>query len=111
MNRTHRRLAAALAVLFPLTPTLAGCGGDSGGRTQLTVLAAASLTKTFEQLEESFEKEHPEVDVVISFGSSSALAEQINQGSPADVIATADDNSIGLVADDGNLEAAPTKFA
>lgn len=111
MNRTHRRLAAALAVLFLLAPTLAGCGGDSGGRTQLTVLAAASLTETFEQLEESFEKEHPDVDVVISFGSSSALAEQINQGSPADVIATADDNSIGLVADDGNLEAAPTKFA
>jgi molybdate transport system substrate-binding protein len=104
-------VAAALVVSFLLGASLAGCGGDSGGRTQLTVLAAASLRETFGQLEESFEKDHPYVDVVISFGSSSALAEQINQGSPADVIATADDNSIGLVADDGNLEAAPTTFA
>ncbi len=111
MRSTPEPVAAALVVSFLLGASLAGCGGDSGGRTQLTVLAAASLTETFEQLEESFEKDHPDVDVVISFGSSSALAEQVNQGSPADVIATADDKSIGLVADDGNLSGDPTGFA
>jgi len=111
VNPTHRRLAAAVAVPFLLAPTLSGCASDSHGRTKLTVLAAASLTETFGQLEQSFEKDHPEVDVVVSFGSSSALAEQVNQGSPADVIATADDKSIGLVADDGNLSGDPTGFA
>lgn len=111
MNPTHRCLAGAFTALFLIAPSLTGCGGDSEERTKLTVLAAASLTETFGRLEKSFETDHPDVDVVISFGSSSALAEQINHGAPADVIATADDKSIGRVADDDNLEGEPTQFA
>lgn len=111
MSPTRKRPASAFVVAFLLVSSQGGCGGDSGGKTKLTILAAASLTETFGQLETSFETDHPGVDVVISFGSSSALAEQINQGSPADVIATADDKSIQLVADDANLQGVPTQFA
>jgi molybdate transport system substrate-binding protein len=55
----------------------------------LTVLAAASLTDAFTELGQIFEASHPGVTVAFNFASSNALAEQINQGAPADVFASA----------------------
>lgn len=92
----HRLPALALALALPL----AACGGDAEGRT-LTVLAAASLTGTFTQLAETFEDEHPGVEVELVFGSSTTLAEQASDGAPGDVLATADETSMTL-AEDGN---------
>lgn len=65
----------------------AGCGR---GDERVTVLAASSLTDAFAAIEVAYEAEHPGVDVVVSFGGSSALAAQIEQGVPADVFAAAD---------------------
>ena len=85
-----RRLAAPLvvALLLPLT----GCGSDD---ETLTVLAAASLTDVFEELAADFEEEHG-VEVDLSFGSSTALAEQAADGAPGDVLATADPEAMAV---------------
>ena len=92
-----RRHLAALVLVLPL----AACGGDDGGGTdRLTVLAAASLTDVFEELATGFEEEH-DVDVTFSFGSSTDLAEQVADGAPGDVLATADETSMGLAEDAG----------
>lgn len=91
---------AVLALLLPL----AACGGgdDTGsdGGGGLTVLAAASLTDVFEDLATPFEAEH-DVEVTFSFGSSTDLAEQVADGAPGDVLATADETSMGLAEDAG----------
>jgi molybdate transport system substrate-binding protein len=87
---------AALALLLPL----AACGSDDD-RT-LTVLAAASLTDVFEDLAESFEADH-DADVVFSFGSSTALAEQAAEGAPGDVLATADETSMRVAREAGMI--------
>lgn len=88
---------AALVLLLPL----AACGnGGSGEEGQtLTVLAASSLTETFTQLARDFEDEHPGVDVKLVFGSSTTLAEQAADGAPGQVLATADERSMGLAQD------------
>src|SRR5688500_2755786 len=93
---------------------LGACGGDAGARAeqrQLTIFAASSLTDSFGVLEKAFEKDHEGVDVVISYGSSTALAEQIVQGAPADVIATADRGSMAAVVDAGLTAGAPSGLA
>jgi molybdate transport system substrate-binding protein len=95
-----RRLAL-LALLVPL----AACGGADDGRSgdepgTLTVLAAASLTDVFEELATPFEEEHG-VDVTFSFGSSTDLAEQVADGAPGDVLATADESSMGVAEEAG----------
>ena len=41
------------------------------------MLAAASLTDSLDEVTAAFEAAHPNVDVAISYGGSSALAEQI----------------------------------
>lgn len=79
---------ATLCLMLLLAP-LAACSGED--ETTITVLAAASLTDTFEELAERFEKQHPGVDVRLAFDSSATLAQQAVEGAPADVLATADE--------------------
>jgi molybdate transport system substrate-binding protein len=80
---------AALLSLLPLT----ACGGG-GDETTLTVLAASSLTGTFTELGQQFEKEHDGVKVRFAFDSSATLAQQATDGAPADVLATADQTTM-----------------
>lgn len=101
---------------------LAACGGGTesggqpapGGQAQggpLTVFAAASLTDVFQQLERPFEQANPGTDVTFSFAGSSTLAQQINQGAPAGVFASADQNNMKKVTDTANTQGQPTVFA
>ena len=90
---------AGLAALAMTLPGLAGC--SSSGSQTTTVLAAASLTDVFTQLGTDFEEANPGQRVEFSFGSSSTLAVQIAEGSPADVFASADEKSVGLLGEEG----------
>lgn len=102
--RTSRLPVLALALLLPL----AACGGgdegaagdDAGGSGELTVLAAASLTDVFEELATPFEEEH-DVEVTFNVGSSTELAESVADGAPGDVLATADETSMGIAEEAG----------
>ncbi|MDY7091098.1 MAG: extracellular solute-binding protein, partial [Actinomycetota bacterium] len=80
----------------------AGCGHDGasgegrasgsagpGATGELVVMAAASLTESFDQLRSAFEARNPQAGVTISYGGSSGLAQQITSGAPADVFAAA----------------------
>lgn len=96
-------LGAALLVV------LAGCGGEQQEDT-ITVLAAASLTDVFEDLATEFEAAHDGASVTFSFGSSTDLAEQVADGAPGDVLATADETSMSL-AEDAGVTGDVTTFA
>ena len=104
MKRWCTTLAALLLVTATAAcsdddPDAAEPGGDGG--TTLTVFAAASLTSSFEQLGESFEKSHEGVQVDFNFAGSSDLVAQVQSGAPADVFASADEaNMEKLTADD-----------
>ena len=90
---------AAATVLLPLL--LAACGaGDANADGAITVLAAASLTDPFTQLGEDFEAAE-DGSVRFSFGPSDGLAQQIDQGSPADVFASASGRWMDFVQDEG----------
>lgn len=105
----------ALATTALLALPLAACGDDgdggSGGRTTLTVFAAASLTTSFAELEKTFEADHPEVDVKLSFGGSSDLVAQITEGAEADVFASADTKNMDKLVDAGLAAGDPSEFA
>jgi len=61
---------------------------DLPART-LTVFAAASLTESFAEIAQRFEAEHPGVKVVLNLAASQQLSQQLGQGAPADVFASA----------------------
>ncbi|QGK68566.1 molybdate ABC transporter substrate-binding protein [Allosaccharopolyspora coralli] len=97
------RITAAAAVLV----LGASCGqgrqgadsGAEGGERELTVLAAASLTDPFEEVAARFSEQNPGVRVRFDFQGSSTLAEQIIQGRPADVFASANEKNMTKVVD------------
>ena len=68
--------------------------------TEIVVLAAASLTQTFTEISSKFELANPGVKVTISFAGSATLAEQIKQGAPVDVFASASQAAILSVANE-----------
>lgn len=103
-------LLAGCANAAPTTPAAAQTSAAPEAR-ELVVLAAASLTETFETLETQFETENPGVDVKYNFAGSSDLAQQIVNGAPADVFASASDATMKTVTDAGLTTAAPTVFA
>jgi molybdate transport system substrate-binding protein len=84
---------AARAALAVVSIALGGCGGG-GGSDDVTVFAAASLTEPFRELAARFEATHAGTDVQISFAGSQQLVAQLVQGAEADVLATADEESM-----------------
>jgi molybdate transport system substrate-binding protein len=67
----------------------AACGRDTaGGPPHITVLAAASLTNAFTDIGDHFTRETG-IEIRLSTGGSDTLAQQIIEGSPADVFASA----------------------
>ncbi len=77
---------------------------------QLTVFAAASLTKPFQALEAGFEKKY-DANVTFNFAGSSALSTQINQGSPCNVFASANTKEMTNVKNANLLNGTSTVFA
>jgi molybdate transport system substrate-binding protein len=55
----------------------------------LTVLAAASLTESFAEIGRLFETQNPGIRISFSFAGSQQIAQQLGQGAPADVFASA----------------------
>ncbi|MET8526428.1 molybdate ABC transporter substrate-binding protein [Micromonospora sp. NPDC005172] len=119
MSRRARCVAAALVVAVLAT---AGCdragapatGGDTpDGRVAgtVTVFAAASLTGSFTRIARDFETANPGVTVTLNLAGSSALANQITQGAPADVFASAAPKNMATVTDAAEADGTPFVFA
>jgi len=78
---------------------------------EITVFAAASLTETFTELGTRFEQANPEATVTFNFGGSSALAQQLNEGAPADVFASASPVNMTQVRESGAVTEKAATFA
>lgn len=90
------------------TTTPATEPGVSGA---ITVFAAASLTDAFDEIGTAFTAANPEASVTFNFAGSSDLVAQINQGAPADVFASADQNNMKKLTDVAGNEGEPEIFA
>jgi molybdate transport system substrate-binding protein len=63
---------------------------SNANAAELIVSAAASLTNAFTELGKAFERENSGMKVVMNFGGSGQLLQQIDRGAPVDVFASAD---------------------
>ncbi len=85
MTSRSARFATALAASFI---------GFAAQAADLTVSAAASLTNALRDIAPLFEAAHPGTQVQLNFGASGALLQQIAKGAPADVFASADQETM-----------------
>ena len=117
----NRKLSLAVAAAIAFLSAGAGCsttaepaGGDSAAPAAsqtLTVFAAASLKGTFTTLGQQFEKTHAGTKVTFSFGGSSDLVTQLQQGAPGDVFASADIKNMDKATADSLVQGDPVNFA
>lgn len=75
--------------MLTTTALVAGFTIHAQAADKITVFAAASLTNAMQDIATQYQKEKG-VQVVSSFASSSTLARQIEQGAPADLFISAD---------------------
>lgn len=91
-----------------------GCAATqvAGGAITLNVFTAASLTEAFTELGRRFESQHPGVSVAFNFAGSQQLAQQLAQGAPADVFASANEQQMAAAIASGRIASdAPQIFA
>jgi molybdate transport system substrate-binding protein len=113
-------LLSLLALLF------AACGGGSpqtitpGGNgtatnatpaTTINVFAASSLTESFTEIKNQFETTHASIRIKYDFAGSQALVQQITNGAPADVFASADQANMQSAIAGGLVTGTPKVFA
>lgn len=103
-----RRLASSAVLLFGLVACANAITTDD---TELLVSAAASLTDVFSEMETTFENANPGVDVILNLGGSSTLREQILEGAPADVYASANTSNMEQVEAAGEVAESSSIFA
>lgn len=129
MGITRRAAIAAVSLLSAVS--LAACGGSASNSStgaassaasaggsgasqkatgKVTVLAAASLQKAFEEIEKTVEKDNPGLDVTFDFQGSQDLVSSLAGGNSADVLATANNSTMKTAADQ-KLVGNQTEFA
>jgi molybdate transport system substrate-binding protein len=79
--------------------------GSAGAATELLVSAAASLTDAFKDIGKDYEAQHPGVTVRFNFAATGPLLQQIEQGAPVDVFASADQQSMDKAEKGGFVQA------
>jgi molybdate transport system substrate-binding protein len=98
--------AAGTTASSPGTAASSGAGDLSG---ELTIFAAASLKKGFDELRDQFQTANPGVTVKeITYDGSSALVTQIQGGAQVDVFASADTKNMDKITD---MVDTPVEFA
>ena len=85
MTPCKARFCAAIAT---------ACFGLTAQAADITVSAASSLTNALRDIAPLFEAAHPGTPVRLNFGASGALLQQIAKGAPADVFASADQETM-----------------
>ena len=92
LTPNFRRVLLGAACLMAQSLSFAG---------DLTVSAAASLTNAFKEIAQSFEQRAPGTKVLLNFGASGALLQQMAKGAPVDVFASADQVTMDQAEQEG----------
>ena len=93
----HQRYIAALVLAACCIPASAA---------DIVVSAASSLSNAFKEISQRYEAEHPGSKVLLNMGASGALLQQLSKGAPADVFASADEETMDAAVAQGLVAAA-----
>ncbi|WP_094227905.1 molybdate ABC transporter substrate-binding protein [Methanolobus psychrotolerans] len=100
----NKKLILAIAAILTIVLFVSGCTDKDYGQSQITkitISASAVFTEAFTDIEEDFETEYPEIDLIMNFGNAGSLRMQIEGGAPIDVFAPADTNHMDILASKG----------
>jgi molybdate transport system substrate-binding protein len=111
-----RLKVAAASGLAALVALCSACGTSPPASSPalsgtITVFAASSLNAAYTEIGSEFQKAHPGSAVTFTFGGSSTLVSQIQQGAIGDVFASADQANMQKLINAGLTAESPIVFA
>jgi molybdate transport system substrate-binding protein len=106
--RARTRFASLLALVALAARVATASAADS---TAVSVFVAASLAAAFKSAAAAFQQSHPGTTVTLNFAGSPTLVQQIKEGAPADVFASADEANMQKLVDAGLVAGEPRIFA
>ncbi len=110
VDSTMKTIKSALIIVIFLSSCLTGCTPKK--KTPLVVFAAGSLITPFKQLETSFEKANPDIDVIGEYhGSIQVIRHATDLHEEIDVIATADHALIPMLMYDQTMPGSDLSYA
>lgn len=97
-----------IALLLGMLLVIGGCAtqdttpqAPAQPTIELNISAAASLTDAAKEMEQLYNKEHPEVKLVFNLAASGTLQKQIEEGAPADVFISAGKKQMDALQEGG----------
>jgi len=106
-------------IVFVLVISLASCGTEATTieleeeaddlTGEIMISAAASLTNVMSELRPLFEKQYPNLKLVLNLGSSGSLQQQIEQGAPVDVFISAASKQMNALDEKSLIESTTRK--
>ncbi|WP_353146306.1 molybdate ABC transporter substrate-binding protein [Pollutimonas bauzanensis] len=95
---------------FVATALFAMLGWNASASAEdIVVSAAASLTNAFTELAVKFQQTHPDTKVLMSFAASDVLVQQIVNGAPTDIFASADQKAMDKAVEAKVIDVASRK--
>lgn len=82
----YRKLLS-LFIILSIGMIVLGC--EKHEKTKINVSVAVSLKNPFQEIEKLYEQENKDIDLVLNFGSSGSLKQQIVQGAPCNIFISA----------------------
>ncbi len=98
-----KKLPLMLGMVMLLAVMAVGCGSKSK-ETELTILAAASLTDVCNEIKAQYEEKNPGITLTFSYGGSGALQTQIEEGAPADIFMSAATRQMTALQEQGLMD-------
>lgn len=90
----------ALSLALALLSTIASISRAA----ELHVSAAASMTEPLKEMVKIFAGQQPDITVILNFGSSGAMAKQIDQGAPCDLFISANPKWMTFLAEQHSID-------
>lgn len=81
-----------------------GCGNKNKDIVELNISAAASLKESMEEIKLEYKKENTNIELLINYGGSGSLKQQIEQGAPCDVFISAGIEQMDSLMEKGFLK-------
>lgn len=92
-----------IAMSMILSLSIIGCSNKEKEQIELNISAAASLKEVMVELQEEYKDEKSNVDLVVNFGGSGSLQQQIEQGAPCDLFISAGKKQMDSLQEGGHL--------
>ncbi|WFD10627.1 molybdate ABC transporter substrate-binding protein [Tepidibacter hydrothermalis] len=97
-----RKSFFCLILLIFITIGSVGCNNKKVEKNnEITVFAASSMTESMEEIKQEFEKNNPDIKIVLNLDSSSRLRTQIENGVKPDIFISANEKHCKLLQEKG----------